>query len=72
MKTVKASLLLLASLATAQNVTVPSTCTGNFTAGTDEVLYTVPYTYKEVMSIMAEKYNFQATCVTYARLLYVF
>lgn len=41
----------------AQNVTVPTTCMGNLTAGTDEVLFTVPYTYSEVMSIIGSYQN---------------
>ncbi|KAF2483864.1 hypothetical protein BDY17DRAFT_294561 [Neohortaea acidophila] len=47
----------LLALASAQNVTVPTTCTGNFTAGTDEVLFTVPYTYDQVISIIGNYQN---------------
>ena len=49
--------LALFTLSSAQNVTVPTTCTGNFSAGTDEVLYTVPYTYDQVMSIIGSYKN---------------
>jgi hypothetical protein len=49
--------LALLTLSSAQNVTVPTTCTGNFSAGTDEVLYTVPYTYNQVMSIIGSYKN---------------
>ena len=49
--------LALLTLSSAQNVTVPTMCTGNFTAGTDEVLYTVPYTYNQVMSIIGSYKN---------------
>lgn len=48
--------LAFATLAASQDVTVPTTC-GNFTAGTDEVLFTVPYTYDEVMSIIGNYSN---------------
>lgn len=47
----------LLTLSSAQNVTVPTTCTGNFTSGTDEVLFTVPYTYNQVMSIIGKYQN---------------
>ena len=50
-------LIPLLSLALAQNVTVPSTCTGNFSSGTDTVLYTVPYTYTQVLSIIGNYSN---------------
>jgi hypothetical protein len=49
--------LVISTLSSAQNVTVPTTCTGNFSAGTDEVLYTVPYTYDQVMSIIGSYKN---------------
>ncbi|EME38369.1 hypothetical protein DOTSEDRAFT_75795 [Dothistroma septosporum NZE10] len=45
-----------ATLVAAQNVTVPTTC-GNYTAGSDEVLYTVPYTYDQVISIIGNYSN---------------
>lgn len=60
MKLPKPSLTLTLALFSstfAQNVTVPTTCTGNLTAGTDEVLYTVPYTYAQVMSIIGSYKN---------------
>lgn len=44
-------------LALAQHVIVPTTCTGNYSAGTDEVLYTVPYTYDQVISIIGNYSN---------------
>lgn len=47
----------LLGLASAQNVTVPDTCTAGFSAGTDVVLYTVPYTYDQVMSIIGDYKN---------------
>lgn len=40
-----------------QNVTVPSTCIGNTTAGHDEVLFTVPYTYAQVLTIIGSFKN---------------
>lgn len=46
------ALSTLLGLAVGQNVTVPSTCTNGFTAGSDVVLYTVPYTYDQVMSVI--------------------
>ncbi|KAK3056219.1 hypothetical protein LTR09_002726 [Extremus antarcticus] len=52
-----ASAFALLAFTTAQHVTVPTTCTGNFTGGTDEVLYTVPYTYDQVMSIIGSYKN---------------
>lgn len=52
-----APLTVLLPLVLAQDVTVPSTCTGNFSAGTDEVLYTVPYTYDQVLSIIGNYSN---------------
>jgi hypothetical protein len=55
--TTLSTILALFSLASAQNVTVPTTCTGNFSAGVDQVLYTVPYTYNEVMSIIGSYKN---------------
>ncbi|USW58459.1 hypothetical protein Slin15195_G117780 [Septoria linicola] len=50
-------LLTLLPLTLAQNVTVPSTCEGNFTAGTNEVLYTLPYSYDQVLSIIGNYSN---------------
>ena len=47
----------IASTTLAQHVTVPTSCTGNFTAGTDEVLYTIPYTYDQAMSIIGSYKN---------------
>ena len=47
----------LLGAAVAQNVTVPTTCMGNLTAGSDEVLFTVPYTYNQVMSIIGSYQN---------------
>ena len=47
----------LLGLVSAQMVTVPDTCTAGFSAGTDEVLYTVPYTYDQVMSIIGDYKN---------------
>lgn len=52
-----ASLLALATAAFAQNVTVPNYCTSGFQAGTDTVLFTVPYTYAQVMSIIGSYQN---------------
>ena len=49
--------LSLIALSSAQHVTVPTTCTGKFSMGTDEVLYTVPYTYNQVMSIIGSYKN---------------
>lgn len=49
--------LAILPLALAQNVTVPTTCTGNFSSGIDEVLFTVPYTYTEVLSIIGNYSN---------------
>ncbi|KAK4629574.1 hypothetical protein CLAFUW4_08451 [Fulvia fulva] len=45
------SFAVAATLAAAQDVTVSTTC-GDYTAGSDEVLYTVPYTYEEVIPII--------------------
>lgn len=42
----------LAGLALSQNVTVPSTCIDGYMPGTDVALYTVPYTYDQVLSII--------------------
>jgi hypothetical protein len=49
--------LLLAATSLAQDVTVPSTCEAGFTAGTDEALVTIPYTYDQVMSIIGSYKN---------------
>lgn len=51
------SLSLLVALASSQNVTVPTTCEGEYLPGTDEVLYTVPYTYDQVLSIIGSYKN---------------
>lgn len=51
------SLAILVPITLAQNVTVPTTCTGNFSAGSDEVLFTVPYTYTQVLSIIGNYSN---------------
>jgi len=51
------SVLSLATAAIAQNVIVPNTCTAGFEAGRDEVLYTVPYTYDQVLSIIRDFKN---------------
>ncbi len=64
-------LALLASLSTsviAQNVTVPnvslpSTCTAGLVAGTDIALVTIPYTYDQVLSIVADFKNLTWTGV---------
>ena len=47
----------LLSFSLAQDVTVSSTCTDGFTAGTDEALVTIPYTYDQVMSIIGSYKN---------------
>lgn len=52
-----AASLTLPLLTIAQNVTVPTTCTAGFDAGTDTVLYTVPYTYDQVLSIIGSYQN---------------
>lgn len=53
----KAVFLFLGTCVVAQNVTVPNACTSGFTAGSDEVLYTVPYTYNQVLSIIGSYKN---------------
>jgi len=65
-------LALLASSSTAQNVTVPNitlpnTCTADFIAGTDTVLVTIPYTYDQVLSIIADFKNLTWTGVSDVR-----
>jgi hypothetical protein len=50
-------LLVLPVLAAAQQVTIPTTCTDGFTAGTDTVIFTVPYTYNQVISIIGSYKN---------------
>ncbi|KAF7198485.1 hypothetical protein HII31_00224 [Pseudocercospora fuligena] len=60
-----AALAALVATSAAQNMTmsnsavtyVPRTCTGNYTQGRDEVYYTVPYTYDQVMSIIGNYSN---------------
>lgn len=49
--------VLLSSYSLAQHVTVPSTCSGRFEAGTDEVVFTTPYTYTQVLSIIGSYKN---------------
>jgi hypothetical protein len=49
--------LLLAATGIAQDVTVPSMCEAGFTAGTDEALVTIPYTFDQVMSIIGSYKN---------------
>lgn len=57
MQTLSLALLSLPlSVVRAQDVHVPPTCTGNFSAGSDTVLLTLPYTYNSVMTIIS---NFQ-------------
>lgn len=51
------SLSLLFALGSSQNVTVPTTCQGEYMPGTDTVLYTVPYTYSQVLSIIGSYKN---------------
>ncbi|CZT24838.1 uncharacterized protein RCC_10566 [Ramularia collo-cygni] len=51
------SLAVFLTVSLAQHVTVPTTCTGKFSAGSDEVLFTVPYTYTEVLSIIGNYSN---------------
>lgn len=51
---VLASTLLLAR---AQHVAVPSTCTAGFEPGTDTVIYTTPYSYTAVLSIIGSYKN---------------
>lgn len=41
-------LAFIVILCSSQQVVVPSECTAGFSAGTDEVLYTIPYTYDQV------------------------
>lgn len=41
----------------AQNVTVPTTCTPGFEAGSDQVIYNTPYTYDQIMSIIGSYKN---------------
>ena len=53
----KTALLALTSSTFAQNVTVPTTCTSGFQAGSDEVLYTVPFNYTQVMPIIGSYKN---------------
>lgn len=58
MKTITAiASLALALTVSAQNVTVPTTCEGPYMPGTDTVLYTVPYTYAQVLSIIGSYKN---------------
>ena len=46
------------ALAQDNNITyVPTTCNDTYMAGTDEVLFTVPYTYDQVMSIIGNYSN---------------
>lgn len=40
-----------------QTKRLPNGCIDGYTAGTDTVLYTVPYTYKEVLSIIGSFKN---------------
>lgn len=51
------ALLSLLSLSSAQNVTVPTTCQAPYMPGTDTVLYTVPYTYDQVLGIIGSYKN---------------
>lgn len=51
------STLLTLTLTTAQHVTVPAICTPGFTPGSDTVLYTTPYTYSAVLSIIGSYKN---------------
>lgn len=51
------TLLALPVLAATQQVTVPTTCTDGFSAGTDTVIFTVPYTYNQVISIIGSYKN---------------
>jgi hypothetical protein len=45
------------ALVSAQNVTVPDTCTDGFYPGIDVALYTVPYSYDQVMSVIGSFKN---------------
>lgn len=40
-----------------QTKRLPDGCVDGYTAGTDTVLYTVPYTYKQVLSIIGSFKN---------------
>lgn len=51
------SLLVFPLSTHAQNVTVPTTCSAPYLPGHDEVLYTVPYTYAQVLSIIGSYRN---------------
>lgn len=51
------SMLSLPFQVSAQNVTVPTTCEPPYLSGTDTVLYTVPYTYDQVLSIIGSYKN---------------
>lgn len=57
MKSTTLVLPTLLTLAASQNVTVPTTCEGDLTAGTDTALFTVPYTYAQVLSIIGSYQN---------------
>lgn len=57
MRTTLVPTVSLLSLAAAQMVTVPTTCSPPFPAGTDEVLHTLPYPYAAVMSIIGSYQN---------------
>lgn len=49
-----ALLCSLLALAAAQNVSVPATCIDGFFPGSDEVIYHLPYTYNEVLAVIAD------------------
>ena len=49
--------LLSRVLAQDNDVQVPSTCNSTFLPGTDTVIYTVPYTYQQVLSIIGNYQN---------------
>ena len=51
------ALVSFISLSVAQYVQVPSTCNPTFQPGTDTVIYTVPYTYQQVLSIIGSYKN---------------
>lgn len=51
------SIALTLFLGLTSAVTVPSTCTAPYEAGTDTVLFTVPYTYDQVLSIIGDYGN---------------
>lgn len=52
-----AGAVFLATTILAQNVTVPSTCIDGYMSGTDTVLFTVPYTYDQVLSVIGNYSN---------------